>query len=68
VNLNESKRKGDYEIVLNADTTVKLSTEDVDLLSVKFNSATIKELDSKTLGNTVGQYFFFFFFFFCFFF
>jgi len=43
-------------MTFNADTTVELCNEDVDLPSVKFDFTKINELDSKTPGNTVGKY------------
>ena len=43
-------------MTFNADTTVELCNEDVDLPSVKFDFTKINELDSKTPGNQVGKY------------
>jgi hypothetical protein len=42
-------------MTFNADTTVELCNEDVDLPSVKFDFTKINELDSKTPGNQVGN-------------
>lgn len=43
-------------MTFNADTTVELCNEDVDLPSVKFDFTKINELDNKTPGNQVGKY------------
>ena len=52
-NKQYSNLSNDYEMTFNADTTVELCNEDVDLPSVKFDFTKINELDSKTPGNQV---------------
>ena len=51
-----NKLSNDFEMTFNADTTVELCNEDIDLPSVKFDFTKINELDSKTPGNIVGRY------------
>ena len=57
---NKKYSNYDYEMIFNADTTVELCNEDVDLPSLTFDFTKINELDSKTLGNTGREYFFLF--------